>query len=339
VPGLVPLLRQAIDAELTGVPLAALRAAAGGLTDRYCATDAGRRVPPLDSMSRLAYVAARMPATAAALARVLGEVAGRLPAAPINTLLDVGAGPGTSLWVAAEAFPGLDAATLVDPDPGWRGLAARLWRHHPRGAAVRLTWEERPVERLGSLPPHDLVIASYVFGELASAAEIARVADRAFDACRQALVVVEPGTPRGYQRVIAVRDRLIAAGGCLAAPCPHDEACPLSGGDWCHFSARVERSRTHRLLKRGDLSWEDEKFAYVVVARGRSAPAPARIIRHPVKGSGHVRLRLCSPQGLRDLTVTRRDGGRYRAARDAAWGDGWGPDPGAAPDVDPATSM
>ena len=48
---------------------------------------------------------------------------------------------------------------------------------------------------------------------------------------RDTLLIVEPGTPAGYARIIALRTQLIALGAHVAAPCPHDGRCPLASGD------------------------------------------------------------------------------------------------------------
>ena len=42
------------------------------------------------------------------------------------SLLDVGAGPGTASWAAAEAFPSLQAFTLLDANAALRALALEL---------------------------------------------------------------------------------------------------------------------------------------------------------------------------------------------------------------------
>src|SRR5258708_21955953 len=83
----------------------------------------------------------------------------------------------------------------------------------------------------------------------------------AWYASRKALIVIEPGTVAGFECVRKVRDQLIALGAHIAAPCPHANPCPMTGNDWCHFAARVERSSMHRRLKGGDLGHEDEKFS------------------------------------------------------------------------------
>ncbi|TIU19787.1 MAG: methyltransferase type 11, partial [Mesorhizobium sp.] len=92
------------------------------------------------------------------------------------------------------------------------------------------------------------------------------------------LLIVEPGTPAGWQRVLAVRSQLIEAGAHVSAPCPHEAPCPLVPPDWCHFSRRVARSRLHRLAKEADVPWEDEKFIYLAASR---QPAAVRAARSP----------------------------------------------------------
>ena len=129
--------------------------------------------------------------------------------------------------------------------------------------------------------PRDLVTASYLLNELPEAAR-PRLIERLWQATAGVLVIVEPGTPAGYSRILAARDALIRHGANVIAPCPHAQACPLVAPDWCHFAARVARSRRHRLAKAATVPWEDEKFSYVALARepnasapGLSAPGPA----------------------------------------------------------------
>jgi ribosomal protein RSM22 (predicted rRNA methylase) len=140
---------------------------------------------------------------------------------------------------------------------------------------------------------------------------------------------VEPGTPDGHLRIRAARDRLLAAGLTVLAPCPHGGTCPVvPGEDWCHFAARVGRSSLHRRVKGGSLPYEDEKYSYVAAVApalaGTATAAAPRIVRKPQLRKGQVLLELCTADdGLRRETVTKRHGPAYRAARDAAWGDDW----------------
>ena len=166
----------------------------------------------------------------------------------------------------------------------------------------------------------DLVLVSYVIGELEPAA-LAGFAAHAWSLAGDTLAVIEPGTTAGYERVLAVRTAVIAAGGSTLAPCPHDTPCPLPEGDWCHFATRLARSRTHRLAKGAERGFEDEKFAYAVLTRSPHPAAAERVIRRPDLRPGHVVLDLCTTDGLERRTVSKRDGTDYRKARKVAWGD------------------
>jgi ribosomal protein RSM22 (predicted rRNA methylase) len=122
--------------------------------------------------------------------------------------------------------------------------------------------------------------------------------------------------------VLAARAAVLEHGGRTVAPCAHDLACPLPADDWCHFAARLPRSRLHRRAKGADLGWEDEKLSYAVLSREPVERPAARIIRPPQPRSGHVRLVTSDADGVvRERTVSRRQGDAYRAARKAAWGD------------------
>ena len=115
------------------------------------------------------------------------------------------------------------------------------------------------------------------------------------------LVLVEPGTPAGFARIRDARAALIAAGGHVAAPCTHDNTCPIAGTDWCHFSERLPRSRDHLIAKGAPVPFEDERYAYVAVCRASVARPPlARIIKPVVEGKPGITLPLCEASGLRD---------------------------------------
>jgi ribosomal protein RSM22 (predicted rRNA methylase) len=172
------------------------------------------------------------------------------------------------------------------------------------------------------LDPHELVVCSYVLNEL-NGLEQFRVLDAAWAAASRALLVVEPGTPEGFARIREMRRWLVEAGAAIAAPCPHDQQCPMEVPDWCHFAVRVERTRLHRLAKGGELGFEDEKFSYVLAVRVPSGSRAPRILRHPRVEAGRIQLSLCGSEGLTSLTVTKRDKVAWRAARKASWGGAW----------------
>jgi len=266
-----------------------------------------------------AYAAARLPATYAAIRVALAELAVRAPGFGPASLLDLGAGPGTALWAAADVWPGLERASAVEAEPAMAVLGRELARAGPT-AVASATWIEGRLPTAIPDAPADLITLGYVLAELDERAQ-AETLDRAWRNAN-ALVVVEPGTPAGYHRILTARDRLLAAGATLAAPCPHERACPWAGTDeWCHFAVRLPRSSAHRRAKAAELAYEDEKLAYVAVVRAGAERTNARVLRHPQVRPGHVLLELCREDGIHDETVSKRDRDRYRRARKVSWGE------------------
>jgi ribosomal protein RSM22 (predicted rRNA methylase) len=312
-------LRTALDDLCSTVPGSELAKAASKISDRY--RTAAFHSPVLSTdCDRIAYAAVRMPATYAACQQVFAQLQLSAPDAQPESLLDLGAGPGTAAFAARETFPSLKQFALVERDAGLIALGKKL----ATGAVLEAaTWQQADVTTLESLPTADMIVISYLLGELPRphAEELITLA---WQAAKQFLVIVEPGTKRGYATVIEARQGLISVGAKIAAPCPHEDICPmLPIDDWCHFSARVERTSLHRFAKQGTLGHEDEKFSYVSGSKVPVNQAETRIVRHPHKHSGHVQVELCTPEGLHRKTITRSQKDAYRAARKAEWGDRW----------------
>ena len=315
-------LREALDSELGQIAPQRLAEATMALVERY---RSGQPAPDGRFLGAdvdiVAYAAYRLPATFAAVAAALAYVAEQWPGEPPRTLLDVGAGPGTALWAAQAVWPALERALLVEQDGRMIALGQRLAGQARSGTIREARWQRADLLAVWEAPAHDLVIAAYVLNEL-PADRRAAVIDTLWGKAAAALVLIEPGTPAGFARIREARRQLLAQGATVLAPCPHDDACPIPEGDWCHFGQRINRSRLHRAVKGATLSYEDEKYAYVAVAR---QPAPAiegRVIRRPEILPGRVVLNLCTPAGLRVANATRsKDRAAFRAARDLRWGD------------------
>ena len=314
-----PLLR-AIERETSKFDGKTLARAAANLSSRYQREDFASPVLTSDA-HRAAYLAVRLPATFAANAHVLAEVRRLTGGERIETLLDLGAGPGTALLAAQDVFPELRRADLVETDPAWLSLGQRLVQQvYPH---TRVSWVRHDIRQPLQAEFHDMVVISYALGELPRGV-VENLILAAWKMTGKFLVIIEPGTTRGFGTIHSVRSALIASGVRILAPCPHHNACPMAvAGDWCHFSQRVERTSLHRRLKGADLGYEDEKFSYLIATREECVTPAARIVRHPRKHSGHIQLTLCTAEGLKQETVTKSQKELYRAARNAEWGDGW----------------
>ncbi|MCG7527709.1 small ribosomal subunit Rsm22 family protein [Streptomyces sp. OfavH-34-F] len=319
-------LRAALSGALDGLPPKQAGQAVDRLIAHYRGTVPTGTPVLRDRSDVAAYAAYRMPATFEAVRAALGALREAAPDWAPATHTDVGGGTGSASWAVAGEWQG-QRTTVLD----WAEPALALGRELAAAGPESLRTADWRRARIGQdleLAPADLVTISYVLNELTDPARTALIDAAAASA--QAVVVVEPGTPDGYTRIIEARDRLTAAGLTVAAPCPHSDACPIEPGtDWCHFAVRVSRSSLHRQVKGGSLAYEDEKFSYVVATRFTPDPVTARVIRRPQIRKGQVLLDLCTrDEALGRTTVTKRHGGLYRAARDTDWGDAWPPPPG-----------
>ncbi|MFD9886823.1 small ribosomal subunit Rsm22 family protein [Streptomyces alboflavus] len=321
-------LRTALAGLLEGLPPKAAAQAVDRLIANYRGTTPTGAPVLRDRADVSAYAAYRMPATFEAARSALDALAAAVPAdwSPAGHT-DIGGGTGAATWAVNATWPGERPVTVLDWAEPALALGREIATANPDLAPVR--WQRARIGSALDVPSAALVTVSYVLGEL-TADDRAAVVDAAARAATDAVVVVEPGTPDGYARVLDARARLIDAGFRVAAPCPHSDACPIvPGEDWCHFSVRVARSSLHRQVKGGSLAYEDEKFSYVAAVRPAAVPAepsPGRVVRKPQIRKGMVLLDLCDAEGaLRRETVTKRHGALYREARDTPWGAPWPP--------------
>lgn len=294
-----------------------LGAAYQTLSDRY---HADTPAPLLNQPAEvLAYIAARMPATYAAVYAACAEV---LPLLKVTGVTDLGGGPGSALWAISQICAGLKHVDVMEQNPQFLRLNQAL---SPFAATQ---YHQACLMKTPTYPENDAVIASYVLNELSHPLTVVA---RAWAAARRCLILIEPGTPTGFANLKAAREYLIAQGAFIAAPCTHHEVCPLSGRDWCHFSVRLERPLFHRLAKRAVLPYEDEKYAYLIATRMPLTRPVGRIIKNPLHRGGNTRLDVCQEGQIQRLMSSKREGARYRRAKDARWGDGWEEDVSECP--------
>lgn len=315
-------LTSTLERLLEGRPRAALAVRAAAISSGYRSGAASPAVIR-DDDDALAYALARMPATYAAIDAVLTEVRRRLPMLSPESLLDLGAGPGTAVFAGTAHWPSLDDVTLLDGSAAFRALSRSLLAGSglPALAKAKVVAASFATSLDTDVGGADAVTAAYVLAELDEAAQD-RLVREAWSRTRRLLVLVEPGTPAGFLRLARARAGLVEQGARIVAPCVHAVACPMIAPDWCHFSRRLPRSRDHRLAKRAAAPFEDEKFAYLAVARSDTASAAhGRVLRPPLTGKAGIELTLCTAEGIAALRVPRRDRQAHAAVRRVDWGD------------------
>ena len=237
-------LTAALDAVLDGLPADPLRRATASLVDAYRSGAPPTAQVLRDPTTAAAYAAYRMPATHAAVSP--GPAPRHRPRPRPRR-----AHAGRRGWGHRRGDAGRrprpsrrwSASTVLDGSADALALGARIGRHGPPARSPAPPGRGRCSARASRCPRPTSSVVSYLLGELPEPLH-APVVDAAVAAAAQLVLVVEPGTPRGYAAVLAARSRLTAAGWHLLAPCPQDGACPVAArpGDWCHFAVRLDRS-------------------------------------------------------------------------------------------------
>jgi ribosomal protein RSM22 (predicted rRNA methylase) len=321
----MPTLRACIDDAVAGTKTAKLAAHVEKLSALYRAGDAATTPILSTEVDVLAYAAYRMPATYAVARAVLDHLRDAVPDFEPHSVLDLGAGTGAVAWAVAELWPDVGELRLREQSDVAIALGKRLMQSSGSPALRNADWRKWHLSSRDADEPADLATAAYVLGELAADQQATLLT--ALTAAAKTVVVIEPGTPAGFARIIAARTHLLDAGYTIAAPCPHELTCPmLARNDWCHFAERLDRSSLHRALKAGELSYEDEKFSYITAIRGTARRPTDRILRHPTQRKGLVSLQLCDISGAAIERKVSKSQELYKAARQAAWGDSWPPE-------------
>ena len=312
------VLKQAAEKLTDGLKPHEIKEHAERISRRYRDKNAAGR-SAVGNLESAAYAVSRMPATFGAVSAVLRQAAA-CQGLPPKTMIDVGAGTGAAVWAAACFFD-LEYILCLEREKAMRDTGRKLASAGSDFFKTAPVWREFDLAASPLTQTADLVTACYVLNEL-NEENRENALLKLWQAAKQMLVIVEPGTPENFLQMKCFRSFLIDRGAFIAAPCPHQNVCL---NDWCHFGCRVARAKLHRESKGGAAPFEDEKFTYLIAVREKRESAGARILRRPLIGKGKVTLSLCASSGLTEKTVSKKDGEIYKKARKADWGDVFNP--------------
>ena len=309
-------LKMAIESQIEDIKHNDLKEISETITYKY-KNESGRGRSLINKdYEAITYSVVRMPATYGAVYTALDYTL-NLYNYKINTLLDVGAGTGAASW-AVDSLIDLEKVVCLEREQAMRKVGKKIMTSSESAALNESEWNEFDITKGEINNKSDLVVASYILNELCEQDRLKAV-DKLWDATDKLLIILEPGTKVGFSNLKKIREHLISLGANIVAPCAHENKCEIDS--WCHFTCRVERSKVHRETKRGDVPYEDEKFAYLAVSREKVSSADMRILRHPIIKKGRVGLQVCSKDGIEDFELYKKDKELYKKARKANWGD------------------
>lgn len=286
------------------------------ISERYREEKANGKSLLTQDSEAIAYSISRMPATYHSVAHVL-ETLSSLNLNLPTTMLDIGAGTGAATWAAYEQLP-LKQITCLEREDAMLHIGQRLMNSN-YDLKQKVLWEKVDIVQNTLFTTAELILSSYVLNELKKE-ERFLVVQKLWQHTQDFLILVEPGTTKSFSMMQAIKQQLIEQGANLIAPCSCI-VCPLPADDWCHFSVRVPRTQLHKRLKGGKAPFEDEKFTYLIFSKKQKVTVPPIILRHPQMKNGHVIFKICSPKGIQELTLSKKDGASYKQARKLKMGD------------------
>lgn len=310
-------IREKILDSANKYSLSELKKAASELSDGY----RGERNENIEfvnsEIKALVYAVTRMPATFGAVSRVfsyINEIVCESELArsvEIKSLLDIGAGTGSATLAALEAFDEnpLDI-TCLEKNKYMRNLGEKL---------TGVKYLNTDILSYETDSKYDITVSSYVLNEI-SPKDLKNTVCKLWNMTGKILVIIEPGTPAGYDIIKKSREILLSENAHIIAPCTHESECKLPSDDWCHFTVRVNRSKLHKDLKEADAPYEDEKFSYMAFCKDEVSHKGARILRHPFIEKGKITLNLCTENGIKTETVTKKSPA-FKEARKASCGE------------------
>lgn len=123
----------------------------------------------------------------------------------------------------------------------------------------------------------DLIVLGYVLQEVPSAVQRQMIIEALWQRLSDdgVMVVVEPGSPKGFRFVHSFREWVIQTKtkeeASVIAPCPHMLECPMArdATNWCHFSQMTQRYPSKVFPRRAkEPDTINEKFSYLAVQKG-----------------------------------------------------------------------
>ena len=311
------LLETAIENEIKNIKITELKKYAQNLSNKYMKEERTGKSLLSKEIEALAYSIMRMPATFGAISTTLKYALRLVPDMEINSVLDIGAGTGAVVWAVNE-FISPNKMTCIEREQAMRTVGGKLLKYNNDINSIE--WIDSDITNYSFPEKADLIIVSYMINEL-KPEERKKLMHNLLIIESKIILIIEPGTPEGFKNIKNIQKQVIDVGAYILAPCTAQKVCPLPEDDWCHTTVRIERTKTHKILKDGEAPYEDEKFAYIAITKEKYKTENCRILRHPIIEKGKITLKLCTNGQIEEKIVTKKDGGIFKQAKKKKCGD------------------
>ena len=303
-------LQEKVKALYAELKSGELEKAQKSLTYKY-KNETGESKSLIDSKKdSLLYAISRMPATYAVVCTLLKQLFEQGFIQDIESVLDVGSGTGAGYFAVKEPFADIKI-DLIETNSNMIKVFESLTDEN-----VKV--EKADIIRDNVKNQADLVMTSYVLSEMKEQDRLDSV-EKLLNLANKYLLIVDTGTPRTYENMMTVKRFVQEKGYNIVAPC-NTEKCGLKN-DYCQFFARVERSALMKQAKSGELSYEDEKYFYLLISKDSFEQSGERVIRRPIIKTNNIELMLCSKDGVNKKVYTKKDKDLFKKAKKAKIND------------------
>lgn len=311
-------LRSALDKETDGFKISDLRDISANISKKYLNNKHDGVSLVTTKEDAIAYAIARMPATYSTVYSSLKYALELIGNCSFGSMLDVGSGTGAAVWAASELL-NLKEIDCIEREHEMAKLGKNLLSSTTHNIVIN--WLNTDIKSFIPSRKYDIVIASYSINEMCEY-DRDSIIRKLWDSANKLLLIVDAGTPYAHGLQQSIRNTLLKTNACLIAPCPQGINCKLSEDDWCHFICRVERTKLHKLIKEGELTYEDEKFSYSAFCKIKPIRVCRdRIIRRPNVLPKRLILQTCMTADSKPKILCKSDGEIYKFAKRLMTGD------------------
>lgn len=310
---------QAIEQLLNGKKISELKKDYKNLSATYRSEKINSANVVNSTNKALSYVSSRMQETSVIIDDVLNKLNSLVDLSGcVFSALDFGSGTGSALW-ALENFVKNIPVVAVEREMQMLNCAQELCKD----LDLNITYLNDDVfsNKVKCMPQSDLVIESFMLNEMTQQ-DSQKALDLMIEKSKNFIVLIEPGTPNSYKKMMETKKYVLSKGLKIVLPCPHGQECGLKE-DYCNFSVRVNRTKTSMQIKNATLGYEDEKYFYLIFSKNQIGRAHKNIIiRRPQIRKSCIDLKLCcNDTMIQNKTVTKKDKDNYHKAKHLKHGD------------------
>lgn len=317
------IIEQKIEEKIANIKLNDLKQISNNLSNKYMNEARNGQSLLSKDIEAISYSIIRMPATYCAVKTVLRQSIN--DSSKIKSYIDVGAGTGAASLAIIEDL-NIEKGLCIEREKAMQDLGKELLRCVKENE--KIDWIDLDIEKENIENKADLVITSYMLNEIKEEKRIS-VVKKLLDITNKILIIIEPGTPEGFNNIRKMHEYAIENNIKIIAPCIGNFKCRLPSNDWCHTTVRIERNRIHKYLKDGDAPYEDEKFSYIVLSKigeendlnNLENTNIKRVLRHPIVEKGKITLKTCHKGIIEEVSITKKQKDLFKIAKKVKCGE------------------